>query len=202
MSKYESRDFSRNIKVGEYTFQVREAQDWAYCNALKDGMNPCLILFIHAVDEKGTVVAEYERVWEGHLNSAHAYAFINKFLQDSKYRQQYQTHGDPIIAELPKSKDLVNPLCAKAIQRVNASKSEKLKFRDFAALKTYGRDKVSSMKMDVLKDIVSEEEMERIKGAVDERDVIAVLRWMKRGLHMDHAIHKVKVDREIANNTR
>ena len=58
------------------------------------------------------------------------------------------------------------------------------------------------MKMDVLKDIVSEEEMERIKGAVDERDVIAVLRWMKRGLHMDHAIHKVKVDREIANNTR
>ena len=179
MSKYESRDFSRNVKVGEYTFQVREALDWAYCNALKDGMNPCLILFIHAVDEKGTVVAEYERVWEGHLSSAHAYAFINKFLQDSKYRQQYQT-----------------------IQRVNASKSEKLKFRDFAALKTYGRDKVSSMKMDVLKDIVSEEEMEQIKGAVDERDVIAVLRWMKRGLHMDHAIHKVKVDREIANNTR
>ena len=44
--------------------------------------------------------------------------------------------------------------------------------------------------------------MERIKGAVDERDVIAVLRWMKRGLHMDHVIHKVKVDREIANNTR
>jgi len=202
MSKYENRDFSRNVKVGEYTFQVREAQDWAYCNALKDGMHPCLILFIHAIDAEGTVVAGYERIWEGHLNFAHVYAFIDKFLQDSKYRQQYQTHGEPILDELSKSGDMVNPPCAKAIQRINASKPGKLKFRDFAALKTYGRDKVSSMKIDVLKDIVSEEEMEQIKGSVDEKDVITVLRWMKRGLHMDHAIHKVKVDREIANNAR
>ncbi len=163
-------------------------------------MNPAIIIFVKASDSEGTIVAEYERVWEGHFNTSHVYNFMDKFAQDSKYRKTFQTSGDPILAELPKTEVAVNPQCAAAIRRINASGPGQLKFRDFAGLKTYGRDKVSGMKLNVLKDIVSEEEYERIVSAVDEEDIISVLRWIKRGPQIDHAIHKVKVDREISNN--
>lgn len=194
------RQISRRIQVGEYMFHFYEADEQAYLYALKDGMDPAMIIFVKVSNSGGTIVAEFERVWEGHFNTAHVYNFMDKFAQDSKYRKTFQTSGEPILAELPKSEVAVNPQCAAAIRRINASRPGQLKFQDFAGLKTYGRDRVSGMKLNVLKDIVPEEEYERIVGTVAEEDIISVLRWIKRGLQIDHAIHKVKVDREISNN--
>lgn len=202
MSKHQGNEFNRTVQVGQYAFRFVEGSANDYFYALKDGLNPGLIMFIHVTDAEGTIVAEYERLWENRFNSSHIYAFMDKFLRDSEYRKRFQTSGEPISVEKPKPDKLVNPQCEKAIQKINNSAPGKLKFRDFAALKTYGRDKVSSMKMDALKDVVSGEELEKIQGSVCEEDVITTLRWIKRGLNVDHAIHKVKVDREITNNAK
>lgn len=202
MSKHQGNEFNQTVQVGQYTFRFVEGSADDYLYAMKDGMNPGLIMFIHVADAEGTVVAEYERLWENRFNSAHIRAFMDKFLRDSEYRKRFQTSGSHVSAEQPKSDELVNPQCAKAIQRINNAVPGKLRFRDFAALKTYGRDKVSSMKMDALKDVVTGEELEKIQGSVCEEDIITTLRWIKRGLLVNHAIHKVKVDREITNNAK
>lgn len=94
---------------------------------------------------------------------------------------------------------IVNPMCARKIATINSTNPEELKFNDFAGLKTYGRDKVSEMKMGDLKDLVSESEMKQIKDAFcDDKSTIKVLRWMKRGLSLNHAVYKVQVDQEIS----
>jgi len=191
-------NYSRKIKVAEYVFCFQGSD---VRNKYIDNKGfSTLVLYINILDKGGTVVAEYKRAWDTLVHSANVYRFIDKFAQDHNYREQYRIGGEPISAEIPKTDILINPQCASAIQRINGSNPSKLKFRDFARLKTYGRDKVSSMKMDVLRDIVSEKELEQITEAVRGEDVVAVLRWIKRGLRLDHAIHKANVDREIADN--
>lgn len=77
-------------------------------------------------------------------------------------------------------------------------------FRDFQALKTHGRDKYSAVKKDALmeysKAVNVEKQLETTFSKESHR--LSALRWMLRGLSPDDAIHKVKVDAEIADNAR
>lgn len=191
---------TQKIKVGDYIFIFREGDQQAYLYAFKDGKDASFIMFVMATDLNGTAVARYEKVWENSVTASTLQNFADKFTQDAKFRKKWQTSGEEITAVLQKPDSLVHPRCAQAIDRINSQRTENLRFADFANLKTFGQDKVSRMKMDVLKDIVTKDEMDTIQSAVDETEVVKVLRWVKRGLKLNHAIRKVKVDMEIALN--
>ena len=110
--------------------------------------------------------------------------------------------GNVYADVLEKPDVLVNPACAKKIAWLNSQPSSKLRFRDFAGLKTYGRDKVSGMKWEALKDLLPADQLEKLTVQIGQERTLQVLRWVKRGLNPDHAVHKVRVDMEIAQNAQ
>lgn len=78
-----------------------------------------------------------------------------------------------------------------------------MKFKDFAALKTLGRDKVSSMKEPQLVEHLPADDVAHIRDTFDAKiDQISAMRWQVRGLCCDLAIRKVKTDIEIRNNMK
>jgi len=88
----------------------------------------------------------------------------------------------------------------KAIKNV-IRMGNKAKFRDFAALRS-GRDHYSSMPYDELVSLCDEKTLPPVHAIDDERVRASVLRWHLRGLPLDMAIHKVKVDQEISANSQ
>lgn len=98
----------------------------------------------------------------------------------------------------------VDKRCIAAIHRLNKQKMGKLKFKDFAALKTFGIDKFSRAKLEILLEALPPEAMQAVEAGFPEDDSekerISALRWMARGLEADRAIRKVKTDCEIRNN--
>lgn len=115
-----TKDFSRKVQVGKYSFLFMEADEQEYFYRFKEGDESSFVMFVYASDENGTVAASYRREWLGTVGPAVLQTFVDRFMQ--------------------------------------------------------------------------------IQSAVGDADVIKVLRWVKRGLFVDHAVHKVKVDKEIATN--
>jgi hypothetical protein len=77
---------------------------------------------------------------------------------------------------------------------------ENARFRDFAALKS-GRDAFSSLKLDALKEMMgSTRSAELMAVEADDDSRLKAARWAMRGLSVEDAFHKVKVDLEVAEN--
>ena len=191
----------KKVRIGNYEFVFEEANSQAYLYALKDGEQYEFIMEITAFDKNDVSVASYERTWET-ANPSVIERFIDKFCQDAKFRAKFQYDGEPIDAVLEKNESLIHPKCAKMIADLNKKDGESTRFRDFVALRTYGQDKISRMKFDVLKDLLPEEEIAELKENYGDDNTLKILRWIKRGLKVDHAIHKVRVDMEVAQNAR
>lgn len=93
-----------------------------------------------------------------------------------------------------------NASFSKDIRRL-LSKGKKAHFSDFAALKS-GRDRFSGMKRDALVALCSEKDIQAIWALDSEPMQLSALRWHLRGLPVNMAIHKVKVDKEISDNAQ
>ena len=130
----------------------------------------------------------------------------------ARKRKQKQTRDAALPAvlrhapeNLPKdqfaAKHQINAKCAAGILRFQKSGK---KFKDFAALKTFGQDFWSRKKVDfMLQDDPDKDDLlqylEKVFGE-GSPDITKAVRWYKRGLSADDAAHKVKVDKEIAAN--
>ena len=175
--------------------------------AYKDGEDYYLALNIRVMktheDGKERLYGSYFRNFEKQPNISHITKFIDKFLADKEYREQYHVDGEHwagCIAPKKDEKSLVNPRCAAAIKRISSRSMNKLKFKDFAALKTYGMDGFSRMKEDKLKECIGPEAFSTIDAALDNDLKLSAYRCVARGLKPDYAIRKVKTDAEIAAN--
>ena len=81
------------------------------------------------------------------------------------------------------------------------SKGNKLKFKDYMTFKS-GRDKFSNMSTKILIDMCPQETTDLINRTFsDQKNIDSSMRWYLRGLPIDMAIHKVKVDIEISKNS-
>ena len=92
----------------------------------------------------------------------------------------------------------INKECASAIKKFY--ETENRNFKAYAALKTYGRDKYSSIKSDQMKEIASGlyEWVNEQFGQVAHTE--SVFRWIMRGLDVKDAIRKEFVSIEISKN--
>lgn len=91
----------------------------------------------------------------------------------------------------------VNPVCRKAI--LAFWKKPKHAFKDFMALKTGGLDAYSRMGAGELRKYADEHNI-NLSGLPEEKAQLTAIRWILRGLSVDDAIHKVKVDAEVSEN--
>lgn len=92
-----------------------------------------------------------------------------------------------------KKKYKVNEDCTKMVEKFNGLKEKK--FQDYLMLKTFGNDGLSPLRFkDIVKQVPSDELM-YAQGEVDGEDNLSTcLKWRLRGLSIDDAIEKVKVD--------
>ncbi len=94
-------------------------------------------------------------------------------------------------------KRAVNCTCAASIKSLNGNAGPR--FKDFANLKTGGRDGWSSF--DGLKGMVDAGTLKALEEALPSRaDVDVCLRWYGRGLKFSHCIRKVLTDAEVREN--
>lgn len=81
------------------------------------------------------------------------------------------------------------------------SHGNKNKLKQYMQLKTRGRDKYSSMRLAKLKEKMSPITIKRVeKLDIEDKHQDVTYRWILRGLPVEMAIHKVKVDLEVSEN--
>ncbi|PGP18668.1 hypothetical protein COA01_23280 [Bacillus cereus] len=201
--KYVEQKYKKdNIQV-----QFTEDEDAAFY-ALKDGEEYflCVAIKIHELDENGKkkFLGRYFREFEQKVSSVSYNKFVQKFLTDPTYREEFHTDGEKWTGIIEfKTEKGVNQKCLHQIQRINSGNMKRLNFKDFANLKTYGLDSFSRVKLDKLLEIVPQADANLVNQAFqEEKHVVATLRWIARGLKTEHAIRKTKTDLEIQNNMR
>ncbi|GAB6552849.1 hypothetical protein bcgnr5378_06080 [Bacillus cereus] len=201
--KYVEQKYQKNDIQVRFT----EDEDAAFYK-WKDGDTYylCIKILVHSLDANGNrrFKGRYFREFEEKVTSISYNKFVQNFLEDPEFREQYHTDGEKwtgIIAF--KTEKGVNQKCESQIRRLNKTDVGKLKFKDFAGLKTFGLDGFSRAKYEKLMEIVEDEDMKMIEQAfADEKLVVNALRWTARGLAVGHAVRKVKTDLEIQQNMR
>lgn len=201
--KYVEQKYKKdNIQV-----QFTEDEDAAlYC--FKDGEEYflCVEIKIHELNENGKkkFLGRYYKEFQEKVTSIAYNKFVQKFLEDPVYREQYHTDGEKWSGTIAfKSSTGVNQKCENQIRRLNGKNVNKLNFKDFAGLKTFGLDNYSRMKLDKLVEIVPQSDVSVVQQEFqEEKHVISTLRWVGRGLKVTHAVRKIKTDLEIQKNMR
>ena len=187
--------------------EVRVKEDeQAYFYAMKDGEEVGYCLNIQVIDlTTKDCLNEYFVQLSVGANMGAYHQFMKKFLTQPKFREDYRNDGKKAgwegVISLEVDDKGVDQRCERQIQRLNGAKN--LHFKDFMGLKTFGRDKVSSMKREVLIEKLSTSDIALVEQELDnEKQQITALRWIYRGLNPKLAIRKVLTDLEIANNMR
>lgn len=134
---------------------------------------------------------------------------VKKFLEDPSYRKNLFRGYAGVTGEIledwvvPYNYNGVNLECVEQIKRINNAEIKKLKFKDFAELKTFGKDKFSNIKLKDIEPFLKEDDILMVQSDLkEEKLVLSALRWVARGLNVNCAIRKVKVDFEILNNNQ
>jgi hypothetical protein len=184
------------------TVTFKENENEAF-DTLKHGELYYLALDI-CVYKDDQLLAKYFRNFESKVTTHHFQRFIQKFLEEPRYREAYAVDNfDPWTGFIPYAKETegnkINQKCWQDIQWLTNMKNPK--FNDFANLKTYGIDGFSRLKIEQLANLVMKTEYDLIMKSFDEPHyALTALRWKARGLPADLAIRKVKTDLEIRNN--
>lgn len=204
-------DFRKETYKNDKYRVIFDEPDWCALDAWKNGEEYFLAIAIRVFqkgeDGKERELGYYFREFDKEPNLAHVSKFIDKFLADKEYRRQYFVSGnewEDVILLKEKTKSPINHRCASAIKLLNERKENKLKFKDFANLKTYGIDSFSRLKIDKLKEIIGEEIVQKVNKELpnDESMQLTACRWIARGLKFNLAIRKVKTDAEISANAK
>jgi hypothetical protein len=147
------------------------------------------------------LIASYYKEFEHYVNEASFNIFIVSFLRSSDFRSKLQHVGEWQGNFRVASEEWVNESCIKSIQKINALDNPS--FQDFMRLKTFGKDSYSNKKKDELITSLPIDDIRRIQNEF-RRDIggdqlmLAALRWLSRGLSVEYAIKKVRVDAEVA----
>lgn len=143
-----------------------------------------------------------------------------RYVRRSTTAREYAPRIEDLLGEVdgtlqwtPGSTNPADTLSRQAVREVTADESlspleivvctpmEGLRFRHFAALKS-GRDEFTRIRLPKLKEEVPTDDVETVVAEFieDEKRQASCLRWVLRGLPLDKAIRKVRVDAEITDN--
>lgn len=205
-------DYKHNLKFGDYSLRIKDDGEVVLLEAFKDGEKlaknaVCSYIEILVTHKPTNKSALYFHNFKKIVTVATVERYIEKFLTDESVRQLAPGSTVDILAGVVKKvkeKGTVDIRCQRQIDSLNNRNMSKLKFKDFMALKTYGRDKYSNIKLEVLQQIVSSDivQIALKEFPEDKANQTTMLRWICRGLHVDKAIRKVKTDMEVSLNAQ
>lgn len=122
--------------------------------------------------------------------------FIEKIIGDNKFKNYFFSLKDSLQKKDVGKILTLNPNLEKEIKKINKKSS----FKDYAKLKS-GFDDYSKLKKEDLELFLNEVDLFKLRNEFkDEKSYLSCLRWICRGLDMDYAINKIKVDIEIHEN--
>ena len=137
--------------------------------------------------------------------------WIEAFLHNVDFRKRFRTHTNNsttlsleeyTLPKLPGLTNIQKKTKETKLQKeiINLNTLKKPKFKDFLRLKS-GRDIFSSKKIETLTQLVSIEDIKKVKAIfADDKQQAIVYRWILRGLKTDLAIRKLKTDIEVGEN--
>ena len=180
--------------------KITEDED-AYFYALKDDIAMYIALKIRVVD----INNQYATSAIYHVSSeikCDVNYTIKQFLSDPVYRRPLLTSGTHWDGTVEYTNDRgINIQCSNLIESFNRKRNKK--FSDYMALKTFGKDSISKMRAaDLLSHITSDDNKQVSDVFTDESSIYSTFRWILRGISVDDAIHKTKIDIEIQNNKK
>lgn len=114
------------------------------------------------------------------------------------YTEHEIVHKTEEQAQAETKKYKVNEKCAETIKKFNGLKEKK--FQDYMMLKTFGNDGLSPLRFRDLSRQIPNDDLMFAEGEFDnQEDITTCLKWKLRGLSIEDAIEKVKVDNAIKN---
>lgn len=204
MAKKNKKDvIGQDYKGEDIIVRVREDED-AYFYAFKDGDEVGYCLKIRVLDKQTKkCLNQYWAELPVGANMGSYHQFMKKFLKDPEFREVYRVDEKEVgwngIITFEEESSGIDKRCKERIDRLNQLKAPG--FKDFMHLKTFGRDKVSSMKREALVEVLSEPQVVAIEEALTgEKNRLTAFRWVVRGLKPELAIRKVLTDIEVGNN--
>jgi len=149
------------------------------------------------------LINEYFRNFTKQVNIQHYNRFIQKFLEDSAYRQQFLVYGNEnwegVISY--EEKQPIHPKCLQDIQALNKRKS--VFVQELLSLKTYGTDCYSGMQRNELKEKLNDVHVKVIESTFSDKKLqVAAMRWVARGLRVAIAIKKIEKEVEFHINNQ
>lgn len=112
-----------------------------------------------------------------------------------------QVKIDDVLYSVYCQQSFADELNAVGKKNINKFKDKKKHvFKDYIALKTGGRDGVSAMSEDDLKEFIGFDGYQIVCHYFSDKETIACMRWFVRGLSLGDAIRKVQADVEVSQN--
>jgi hypothetical protein len=166
--------------------------------ALNNGIKTSIAVHVYQ-DKK--FIARYYRDCSFEFTDVIFQIFIQRFLSSSNFRAKLQHLGEWNGKYKTSKKESINKACAEAIEYINSLESPTT--QDFIRLKTFGKDSFSSQKR---KDMISSLAIADIRRIQNEfkMDIegqammLSAIRWISRGLKVEYAIRKIRVDEKVA----
>ena len=122
---------------------------------------------------------------------------LEREMRDIEKGLPFDIPQEALVPSLPRSGNVEPDLLTQVAQAPMAA----LKFHDFKNLKS-GRDEFSRLKLAQLRERFSAADREQVEEGFDDKLAAQCYRWMLRGLPLDKAVRKVRVDLEVSMNAK
>lgn len=183
----------------ELVVKIKEDKEF-YREKRKEGKEVfCALTFVIKEPRVEEIIAKYSYVFEKEVEVNDINAFIKKFLEDPKFR-----NDNALLVEGKECSEVFNFTnsegtnieCYNQIIKLNHQKD--VSKQDLMVLRTNGIDKYSVMNLELIEEFIDTSVMKYFNKELKNKvNVLKACRWFMRGLKKELCVKKIKVDSEI-----
>ena len=183
----------------ELVVKIKEDKEF-YREKRKEGKEVfCALTFVIKEPRVEEIIAKYSYVFEKEVEVNDINAFIKKFLEDPKFR-----NDNALLVEGKECSEVFNFTnsegtnieCYNQIIKLNHQKD--VSKQDLMVLRTNGIDKYSVMSLELIEEFIDTSVMKYFNKELKNKvNVLKACRWFMRGLKKELCVKKIKVDLEM-----
>ena len=183
----------------ELVVKIKEDKEF-YREKRKEGKEVfCALTFVIKEPRVEEIIAKYSYVFEKEVEVNDINAFIKKFLEDPKFR-----NDNALLVEGKECSEVFNFTnsegtnieCYNQIIKLNHQKD--VSKQDLMVLRTNGIDKYSVMNLELIEEFIDTSVMKYFNKELKNKvNVLKACRWFMRGLKQELCVKNIKVDLEM-----
>lgn len=156
----------------------------------------CALSFIIKEPRIEEFISKYSYIFENELEVNDINAFIKKFLEDPKFRNENAKLVDGVACDEVfnfTNSEGTNIECFNQINKLNHQKE--VSKQDLMILRTNGIDKYSMMNLELIEEFIETSIMQYFHRELKNKlSILKACRWFMRGLKKELCVKKVKID--------